>query len=67
MRSASLEPVWPEGGDIGRKFSRKATSGGIIKEKVTPLMLFYGKIIATFVFMLETRLFRKYAHYIRKN
>jgi hypothetical protein len=32
-------------GSTSHSFSRKGTSGQVTEEKVTPLMLFYGKIL----------------------
>jgi hypothetical protein len=39
-------------GSTGHSFSRKVTSGQITEEKVTPLMLFYGKILYYRVYSL---------------
>jgi hypothetical protein len=40
-------------GDIGRKIFRKVAI--LSKKNIMPLMLFYGKNLAQFVFMFETR------------
>jgi uncharacterized BrkB/YihY/UPF0761 family membrane protein len=45
-------------GEIGRKFSKRMSSDGIIEERFPSIILFMGKFLALFVFMLGKQLFR---------
>jgi hypothetical protein len=51
----SLEPVWPEGCPSKYNFPEKRPVAKLPTEKNVPSMLFYGKILAQFVFMFETQ------------
>jgi hypothetical protein len=44
LRLVSLEPVWPEGVQSEKNFPEKWPVVELQKKKVTPLMLFNGKI-----------------------
>ncbi len=44
-RPVLLEPVWPEGVQREKSFPKKWSVAKLQKKKVTPLMLFYGKIL----------------------
>jgi hypothetical protein len=45
-------------GEIRRKFSIRMRSGGVIKEKAAPVILFMEKFLVLFVFVFGKQLFR---------
>ncbi len=56
-RPVSLEPVWPEKCPSKNNFPKNWPMAKLPMEKNKPLMLFYEKNLAQFVFMFETQSF----------
>ncbi len=53
-RPVSLGPVWPEECPSKKNFSEKWPVAKLPKEKNVTTMLFYGKTLVQFVFIIET-------------
>jgi hypothetical protein len=51
LRPVSLEPAWPEPALLGKNFPEKWPVAKLPKKNYMPLMLFYDKILVSFVFM----------------